>query len=191
MVFTWDLAAAPPPVARPPAVSWGRLAPGGLAALEALDPAMTPAEVARRQAEGQECLVAWHGTDLAYFRWQTARSPHLPYLGRTLELASGDFAVLDVFTSPVFRGQGIGNFVGTIALVEAHDRGLRRAIWLVAWWNVPAFRIAREATHRRAAGAIGYRGLGRWRRYFATGDVVLGPGHGFRVGSARDSGAAE
>jgi GNAT superfamily N-acetyltransferase len=190
-VFTGDLAAMWPPVAHPPAVSWGRPAPGELATLESLDPAMTSAEVARRQAEGQECLVAWHGSDLAYFRWQTARSPHLPYLGCTLELGAGGFAVLDVFTSPAFRGRGIASFVGTVALVDAHDRGLRRAIWLVAWWNAPAFRIAREATHRRLAGAIGYRGVGRWRRYFATGDVVLGPGRGFRIGSSRHSGAPE
>ena len=52
---------------------------------------------------------------------------------------------------------------------------------MVAWWNAPALRVARDKSGRVAAGTIGWWQLGRWRRYFASGDVQLTPPQGLAV----------
>jgi hypothetical protein len=57
--------------------------------LERLDPALTPAEIRRRWAEGQEGHVWWLEGTPVHSYWSTRRPALLPYLGRTFQPAPG------------------------------------------------------------------------------------------------------
>jgi GNAT superfamily N-acetyltransferase len=175
LVFAWDLRQVPAEVPAPDGVSCTLLTPAEEPALGELDPLMSPGEIRRRVAEGQECVVGWVDGTLVYYRWQSTEAVFVPHIRNTLHPCAGDVIVLDVFTSPRFRGRGIGEFAARRALVRARAMGLRRALWLVAWWNAPALRIARHPEHCRCMGTVGYVNLGPFRRHFATGHVRLAP----------------
>lgn len=180
LVFVWDLRRAPPEAIAPDGASCRILVPAEWPALGGTDPLMSPGEIRRRVAEGQECVAAWVDGILAYYRWQSIQAVFVPHIRTTLHPCAGDVIVLDVFTSPRFRGRGIGEFASRQALARARAMGLRRALWLVAWWNAPALHIAKHPEYRRCVGTVGYVNLGPFRRYFATGHVRLAP-DGVRV----------
>lgn len=180
LVFVWDLRQAPPEMPAPDGASCTLLTAAEEPGLSEIDPRMSPGEIRRRLAEGQECVVGWVDGTLAYYRWQSTEAVYVPHIRKTLHPCAGDVIVLDVFTSPRFRGRGIGEFASRQALARSRAMGLRRALWLVAWWNVPALHIARHPDHRRCMGTVGYVNLGPFRRHFATGQVHVAP-DGVRV----------
>jgi GNAT superfamily N-acetyltransferase len=171
IVYAWNLRRSTPPVPAPSGVSWGILDAAEWPRLRELDPSMSADGIRRRAAEAQECVVGWIGGSLAYYRWQTTRAAWLPYLRTTFHTCPGDVLVLEVFTHPHLRGRGIGEYASRQALERAHTMGHRRAVWLTAWWNTPAIRIAHHPDYRVELGTVGYVNLGPIRRYFATGDV--------------------
>ena len=134
-----------------------------------------PQAIRRRLDQGQECWVAWVDGEPAHWRWETARPVFLPYLGKTLRLAAGDSAVVDVYTAPRFRGRGLHTEGTFLALERASARGSTRLVGLVAWWNAPARRVMEIKTGRMVVGAVGYWRLAGARRYFARGRVRLEP----------------
>jgi GNAT superfamily N-acetyltransferase len=180
LVFIWDLRQAPPEVPVPDGMSCTPLTPTEWPALSAIDPSMSPREIRHRLAEGQECVVARVGGTLAYYRWQATETVFVRHIRKPLHPCPGDVLVLEVFTSPRFRGRGIGEFASRWALARSRAMGFRRALWLVAWWNAPALHIARHSEHRRCIGTVGYVSLGPFRRHFATEGVHVGP-DGVRV----------
>jgi len=180
LVFVWELRQAPPEMPAPDGVSWRILTPAEWPELGGIDPPMSPEEIRRRVAEGQECVAAWVDGVLAYYRWQSTEAVFVPHIRKTLHPCADDIIVVDVFTSPRFRGRGIGEFASRQALARAWAMGRRRAMWLVAWWNVPALHIAHHPEYRRCMGTVGYVNLGPFRRHFATGHVRLAP-DGVRV----------
>jgi hypothetical protein len=56
----------------------------------------------------------------------------------------------------------------------ARDAGVRRWVWLAAWWNRRSLALADQFASR-LEGTVGYWKLGPWRRYFASGRIRLGP----------------
>jgi GNAT superfamily N-acetyltransferase len=175
LVFVWDLRQAPAEMPAPDGVSCTVLTAAEESALGEIDPLMSPGEIRRRGVEGQECVVWWVGGTPAYYRWQSTETVFVPHIQKPLHPCAGDVIVLDVFTSPRFRGRGIGEFASRQALVRAQAMGLKRALWLVAWWNAPALHIANHPDHRRYMGTVGYLNLGLFHRHFATGYVRLAP----------------
>jgi hypothetical protein len=154
-------------------VRWGRI--DDPAQLEIGTRARGPdrTDVRRRLDTGQECWAAWIAGELAHWRWETTRPAFLPYLGRTLRPAPGDLCVVDVYTTPNYRGRGL-HTVGTfLALDRARTRDLTRLIGLVAWWNAPARHVMEGKTGRTVVGSIGYWTVGPARRYYARGGVRL------------------
>jgi hypothetical protein len=141
--------------------------------LGGLNPALTRAEIERRDAEGQECLLGWIGPRLVYCRWDTVAPTWLEYLGRRVELAEGDLLTVDAFTAVELRGQGIHSEATSRVLTAAQQRGLRRSITFVAPWNRPALRVALEKAERQPVGCVGYWRIGSWRHHFATGRLGL------------------
>ncbi len=159
------VAAAP---SLPPAMRVALLTDRDRPALQALDAAMTPAEVSRRQAEGQECLLAWWRDELVHYRWSVAGAAYLPYLGRRLAPPPGEVLVVENYTAPRARRRGIGS-LAMMADVARHDAtGRVGAVWLSAWWNAGSLALSHQLG-ARVVGSVGYWGAGPLRRYFATG----------------------
>jgi GNAT superfamily N-acetyltransferase len=150
------------------------LEPADVTALCALEPGMTREEVARRLASGQRCTLGWWGRELAHVRWDSAAPVHLPFLGRVLEPGPDDEIVVSIYTAPAFRGHGIAGAVMVDTARHARDAGVRRWVWLAAWWNRRSLALADQFASR-VEGTVGYWKLGRWRRYFASGRVRLEP----------------
>jgi RimJ/RimL family protein N-acetyltransferase len=141
-------------------------------ALAELDPTMTREEVARRRGEGQECVLGWWNDELVHHRWTSTMPVYLPYLGRVLRPLPGDQIVVGVYTSPRYRGHHVTSVVMHEDMRRAHARGLRRLVWLAAWWNARSLKIA-EQVASRVVGTVEYWAVGRLRRYAATGGVRI------------------
>jgi GNAT superfamily N-acetyltransferase len=157
LAYTWDLRRPQPEPPWSPGVRVTILAPANVEALGQLDVRMTPQEIERRWGEDQECLLAWMGDDLAHYRWQGMRPAYMPYLGRILRPLDGDQLVLDVYTRPDLRGRGVASITSSVGRDRGRAAGCTRAVWLIAWWNVPALRIADDAPWCRLAGSVGLR----------------------------------
>ena len=171
-VIAVDLAGRVPDVKQSPITSWSKLGERDVSTLGEIDPAMTVAEIRRRQAERQECHLAWIGAKLAHYRWQSRQPTYLKYLGLTFRPSAGQVCVYDTYTAPQYRRSGIE----TAARAEWHRRhrklGFITRVAFIAWWNKPSMR-ALDPIGARVVGSIGYWNLWPWRRYFATGAVRL------------------
>jgi RimJ/RimL family protein N-acetyltransferase len=141
-------------------------------ALAALDPTMTRAEVARRRGEGQACVLGWWRDELVHHRWTSTQPAYLPYLGRVLRPLPGEQIVVGVYTAPRFRSHHIASLVMHADMRRAWTSGLRRLVWLAAWWNAPSLKLA-EQVDSRVVGTAEYWAVGRFRRYRVTGGVRI------------------
>jgi hypothetical protein len=154
--------------------------------LRAANPHLSEAEMRRRWGEGQTCEAVWIGPSLAHYRWETDRRCYLPYLRKTFEPLRGDTFVTEAFTHRSFRGQGIHTQLTVWSLVRARDRGYRRSLTTVAWWNAPARRVVLHKVGREVVGTVGYWNFGIGTRHFATGDVRFGPAGQVYVANGAD-----
>ncbi|HZS34550.1 MAG TPA: hypothetical protein VFC42_14400 [Methylomirabilota bacterium] len=157
---------APPPM--PPTMRVGFLTDAARPALQALDPAMTPPEVSRRLAEGQECLLGWWRDELVHYRWTVVGAAYLPYLGRRLAPPPGEVLVVENYTAPRARGRGIASRVMMADVARHNAAGRAGAVWLSAWWNTASLALS-DQLGSWVVGSVGYWGAGPLRRYFATG----------------------
>jgi GNAT superfamily N-acetyltransferase len=89
----------------------------------------------------------------------------------TVRPLDGDVCGTGIFTHPAFRRTGIHTATTLTALHRLRGEGHRRAIACVAWCNRASLRVERDRAGRATVGAVGYWTLGRWRRYFAEGQV--------------------
>jgi hypothetical protein len=159
---------------RLPGVSWERIEDPARLGVGPGDLRPARTEARRRLDEGQECWAAWIAGELAHWRWEATRPAFLPYLGLTLRPERGDLCVVDVYTTPRFRGRGLHTAGTFLALERARARGLTRLVGLVAWWNGPARHVMEGKTGRTVVGSVGYWTVGAGpRRYFARGGVRL------------------
>lgn len=179
VVLVRDLREPLPTLQPPPGLGWGPLAAPDLPALAAADPTMTRAEVERRLAEGQACMVCHAGGTLAGYSWSTTRPAWMGYAGLTLVPASGDVCGAGLFTTPGFRGQDVALVARVRELELARASGCTRAVGTAAGWNTPGLRLLARIGYR-PVGTLSIRGLGRWRRWSATGAVRV-EGRAFRV----------
>jgi GNAT superfamily N-acetyltransferase len=161
-------------------VRWAVLSSAGIPALCALDARLSPAAVRGHLAAGQECLLGWVGSHLAYYRWDADVPTGLPYLGLTLTSPAAARVAVEAFTAPSFRRRGLGSYMFAVARARARARGRRHFIALTATWNTPIRRMA-EGIGGRVVGTVGYVDLLVGRRYFSTGSVDLEPQGALRV----------
>jgi hypothetical protein len=153
-------------------VRWTTLTETDIPQVCGLHPAISEAGIRRRLEEGQECLLGWIDGSLAHYRWDTARSTYVRSFRRTFRLFEGDLLTTETFAHPSFRGRGLHSRSTGMVLRRARDRGLRRSITFVAWWNAPSLRSNHKAG-RTIVGTLGRWTIGPWRPCFATGDVHL------------------
>jgi hypothetical protein len=165
---------APALRAPPVAVDWTVLTERDIRAIRIAYPKLGEDELRRRWREGHECVGGWVGSALAHVRWDTRMRTYLPYLKRVFVPLDGDTFVVEAFTSPTYRGQGLHALSTAFSFERARARGFARSITMVAWWNAAALRVLREKAGRQVAGTVGYWGLGRFTYHFATGAIALG-----------------
>lgn len=186
--YVRDLDAALPDVPSAGSLVRAAIAEADLAAIERLDPALTPAEVRRRWAEGQEGHAWWLEGTPVHSYWITRQPVRLPYLGLTFRPAPGDVFVVDALTRADLRGRGLDRLSGVDYLHRERAVGSRRSVALVATWNAPAHRVSRDRMGYTPAGSIGFRHSLVGRRYFATELVRLEADRGFSILPAMSSG---
>lgn len=154
-------------------VRWSTLTASDTPRLSTLHPALSPAGISRRLSEGQECLLGWVGERLVHYRWDTSRPALLPYLGLYLRPAADELLTVSAYTAPEFRRRGLHAASTSLVLRRALAHGVQRTISLVAWWNVPALRVAGDQAGRRPVGQISRWWHPRGPRYVTSGTVVL------------------
>jgi GNAT superfamily N-acetyltransferase len=181
LVIVRDLGRGTPTFEARDDVRWAPLGEADLPALLEISPTLTEADVRRLWAEGQECLTAWIGDTPVFYRWDSAGPSYLPYLDRTFLPRPGDLLLSQVFTHPAYRTRGLLSASSALVVPRARERGARRVVALVAWWNRPTLHVARDKYRHTVAGTVGYWHLGPWRRYFTTGLVRLDGHGGIRV----------
>jgi GNAT superfamily N-acetyltransferase len=170
LVLTSDIPNCPPPPAPPPGVRVTLASEADLPVIATLQAGLAPAAAARRLREGQECLLGWWNDELVHCRWDSTRPVYLPYLGRVLRPFPGDLITVDLYTSPRARGHGVASAAMGVALARARAASAVRGVWLAASWNRGSLGLAAQVAGR-VVGTVGYRGIWRARRYFATGQV--------------------
>lgn len=181
LVLAKQLSLPLPEVPISPLTHWTVLAEPETAAICAINARMTPADIQRRLAEGQECHLGWIGPDLAHYRWEITRPSYLPYLGKTVRPEAGQVYADDDYTARRFRRQGIHAAAATLALHRMQRRGLRQVLGIIAWWNEPSLRVVRDKMGYRVVGAIGAWRIGRWQHEFSEGAVRFATPTSFRV----------
>jgi hypothetical protein len=173
LVTVKDLTGPLPPIPVFPDVAWRTLADAELPGLLGSSPTLSPAEIRRRQQEGQECWVGWMGETAAHWRWETDGEAYLPYLRRSVRPLDGDLWVADVYTHPAHRRRGLYTAATVMAMHRARAQGRTRLIGLIASWNRPARRVAETRLQRVVVGSVGCWALGPWRTPTVSGSVRL------------------
>jgi hypothetical protein len=179
LVLTRDVGQPLPRLADVPGLECRPFRPDDLPHLLALDPSESAADVARRLAAGQRCLLSWLGSAPVHRQWYTTRDREVPYLGLTLRALEGDVLGCGNYTRPDCRGRGIVAVGAAAILDEARRQGRRRMISVVAAPNHSSRRALTKVGFA-SAGTIGFRPLVGKRRHVTTGDVVCAEG-GFWV----------
>lgn len=172
-VLVRDLTLPLPEVPTNQRLRWTLLTEADIPQLLALNPSVPEIEIWERLQAGQRGLLGWLDDTLAHYRWDTAGSIRLPYLGLTFRPRPGDFFGDEVFTHPSYRGLGIHSISGLISLQRARELGCQRALTLTAWWNAPSLRVNILKVGRVNVGRVGFWGGGVARCYFATGAARL------------------
>jgi hypothetical protein len=173
LVLARSLLAPLPVFVASEAFHWTELRPTEIGRVQAINPELSRAEIRSRLEAGQRCLLFWHRDVPVYYRWDTSQPCYLPYLGLTARPIEGDLVTVEAFTHPSFRNRGIHSLATGLILRQARDRGLRRSVTMVAWWNSPALRVALEKAERSVIGSVGWWGIGPLRHHYASGTVCL------------------
>ncbi len=172
LVFQRDLRAGLPAFPAVASSRWTQLTATHIPVVQALNPALGEAEIRRRLGEGQDCLLCWLGDSLVHYTWHTTKPAYLSYLGKTFQPLQGDLFVVETFTHPAFRRQGIHTWSINQNAREARESGLSRRLSMVPWWNAPSLR-ALDKNGCTLVGRVGYWNAGVRRLYFSSGDVDL------------------
>ena len=160
---------------------WVPLEEAHLPAILALSPTLTETEIRRLWAEGQECLTCWIDDTLVFFRWVTTEPAYQAHLHRTFLPGPGDLLGWGIYTHPAYRNRGLMSASSAAMMPLVTERGVRRVIALIAFWNAPSLHATVVKIGNTVAGTVGYWRVGPWRRPFATGAVRLVGRTGFRV----------
>lgn len=157
-------------------LEWALLTPADAPLVRAVNPFVAESEVRERLRDGHDCLLLTRAGVPVYYRWDTSRPVYLPYLSITLRPSDGELFTIEAFTHPAFRGRGIHSFATGLVLERARRRGLRRSVTLIAWWNVPARRVALEKAERTVVGTVSRHGIGPWRSHRSSGAASIEDG---------------
>jgi len=154
-----------PDVSADPSFRVALLADGERAAYLEFRPDQDAVEIARRVERGDRCFATWQEQRIVHAAWAATGRAWIEYLSRELPLAAGDVYVYDSFTRPEFRGRGAAPLRARVLGQYFAARGYARVLTAVLQENAAGFRPL-EKVGTRPVGAIGYIGIGPWRRHF-------------------------
>lgn len=116
---------------------------------------------AQRLDRGHQGLMALHQGQPAGFAWGCGEID--PELDRVeLKLEPGDMLCVDVYTNPVFRGQGVHTALTIARFKYFRDLGYRRAIAYIETRNGPSLAVWRKFGSE-IIGEVDFKRLGPWR----------------------------
>ena len=89
-----------------------------------------------RLKQGHVCFLSRVGSEAVNIRWAFVGSVYLPYLSRTLILASDEFFSDEIFTVPRWRQRGIDQQAFRFMRTWFRERGFETQHCLVTSWDV-------------------------------------------------------
>jgi GNAT superfamily N-acetyltransferase len=114
-------------------------------------------------ALGHKGLVAIHQGQLAGYAWGcTVVNPKLERVH--LKLEPDDVFCMDVYTAPVFRGQGVQTALTLARFRMFRDMGCKRAICNIERKNAPSLSVWQKKFGSLTLGRIDYIRIGTWHR---------------------------
>lgn len=122
---------------------------------------------ARRLAEGDRCLVAWHDGRIVGAMWGSTTRARSAYMGGDLPLAADEAYQFDAYTAPPARGMGIAPALSAAWLRQLRDEGFSAAVRMTIPENASALRAHAKVGYR-VTGIVRSVRLGPWRLHFAV-----------------------
>jgi GNAT superfamily N-acetyltransferase len=137
-----------------------------------INPGARPQTIRRLLEQGATCYAARRGGRIVHYRWYTSQPVWLDFLQLRWVPQPGDYTTLSAFTIPEYRGRGLSRRYSDAGLARARASGLKRAVFTVAWWNVPAVVLERDRTATRVGDVTLWK-LGPWRVHSRSGAVTI------------------
>lgn len=124
---------------------------------------------ARRQARGQNGLIAFYHDQPAGYAWVS--SPLDWELERVhFQIEPSDILCTDVYTAPSLRGLGVQTALTQARLQIFRDLGYRRAICYIEINNLPSLAVWQRKFNAHIAGKIYFLRIGPWYRVRSSWD---------------------
>jgi GNAT superfamily N-acetyltransferase len=151
---------------------WEELGERAAALIPQINPGARPQTIRRLLEQGATCYAARRGGRIVHYRWYTSQPVWLDFLQLRWVPQPGDYTTLSAFTIPEYRGRGLSRRYSDAGLARARASGLKRAVFTVAWWNVPAVVLERDRTATRVGDVTLWK-LGPWRVHSRSGAVTI------------------
>lgn len=172
LLFTVDLSGSHPQNLPGTPLRLSRLRRSQTPLLLQMNTALSPQEVERRLASGQECLLGWLVHQAVYYRWQASGTVFLPYLHKQFKLLPGDIMITEAYTKQGVRKRGLSLAALRLAASRAKQRGLKRYFSFIAPWNKAALKVGYNSSFYKRVGSAGFWNLGPLRRHFLKGQLM-------------------
>ena len=121
--------------------------------------------ISRRLERGNNCFVVRHHGAIIHGCWTATERTTIDYLKCNALLARDVVYIYEAFTVPQFRGHSISSWRSCAMEKYFLANGYRRLLAAIAPENHAALRSSEKVGYA-VAGRMGYRGFGRFRRYF-------------------------
>jgi GNAT superfamily N-acetyltransferase len=120
-------------------------------------------QCSRRLESGYQGLVALYENQPAGYAWGCAKiNPQFEKVQITL--GPGDVLCNDVFTNPVFRGQGVQTALTLARFRLFRDLGYCRAICYIERGNAPSLAVWQRKFGSKIVGSVDFLRIGLWYR---------------------------
>jgi hypothetical protein len=158
-----------------PAAEWTALGRAAMEEVASISPGVALGQLRRWHDDGHLCLGLHDSGVLLQCRWFATSAMPVPSLGLTWEPRPGDCLAFGAVSRPDIRRRGIYGTLSARRTTLGTERGVRRSIALIAWWNRPPLK----GTHRmgyRPIGAVVLWKLGPFTVHTASGRARILPG---------------
>jgi hypothetical protein len=137
--------------------------PGDIVLIRQMDRPSEARQCARRLESGYQGLVALYQNQPAGYGWGCAKiNPQIEKVQITL--GPGDVLCNDVFTNPVFRGQGVQTALTLARFRLFRDLGYCRALCYIEIRNAPSLAVWQRKLGSKIVGSIDFLRIGPWYR---------------------------
>lgn len=126
---------------------FGRMA-AAMASLEFRGAALTIADIEQRYQNGDICIMAESGREIAYLSWVRFTDASMRKDRIEVPLRPGEAYMDSVYALPRFRGQGLATAVATARFRYLRERGITAVYAWVASHNTPIIGVLQRAGYR-------------------------------------------